>query len=60
MVTSTMDAVDEGTPNFEELSSKTSCAFLWWQAERFQPIVLRTRKGFSELPVCHLSQRLNV
>lgn len=43
MVTSTMDAVDEGIPNFKELSSKTSCALLWWQAEQFQPIVLRTR-----------------
>lgn len=56
MVTSTMDAVDEGIPNFEELSSKTETAYF----ERIHPIVLQTRKWFSKLPVCHLSQQLNV
>lgn len=60
MVTSTMDSVDEEIPNFKELSSKTEPVYLSPDGKENEFSQSETRQGYSELPVCHLSQQLNV
>lgn len=55
-----MDSVDEEIPNFKELSSKTEPVNLCPDDKENEFSQLETRQGYSELPVCHLSQQLNV
>lgn len=59
MVTSTVDSVDEEY-QIKELSSKLEAVYFDLMARKTNSANYKLDKDFSELPVCHLSQQLNV